>query len=157
MGDGSSAGHQRCLALRRSLCAQSKQHVSFWDLTLSDTRWQEVKTSACDDLQQPQKAEAKGVLAQQFHAASDLAKMRFACDDFAEIVDGKLKLKRYDKIVLPPSVTTLQKVINSRLPLIRIEQLLMEVDHLTGFSRHFTPVQAHQSGRRISIKRSWPP
>ena len=23
---------------------QSKQHVSFWDLTLSDTRWQEVRT-----------------------------------------------------------------------------------------------------------------
>jgi hypothetical protein len=42
---------------------QSKQHVSFWDLTLSDTRWQEVKTSACDALEQPQKAEAKGVLA----------------------------------------------------------------------------------------------
>ena len=124
---------------------QSKQHVSFWDLTLSDTRWQEVKTSACDDLQQPQKAEAKGVLAQQFHEASDLAKTRFAFDDFAEIVDGKLKLKRYDKIVLPPSVTALQKVINSRLPLIRIEQLLMEVDHPTGFSRHFTPVQGHQS------------
>jgi len=54
-------------------------------------------------------------------------------------------LKRYDKIVVPPAVTTLQKVINARLPLIRIEQLLMEVDHLTGFSRHFTPVQGHQS------------
>ena len=79
------------------------------------------------------------MLTQQFHEASDLAKQRFAFDDFAEIQDGKLKLKRYDKIALPPSVTTLQKVINSRLPLIRIEQLLMEVDHLTGFSRHFTP------------------
>jgi len=124
---------------------QSKQPVSFWDLTLSDTRWQEVKTSACDDLQPPPKSEAQGVLAQQFHEASDLAKQRFAFDDFAEMVDGKLKLKRYDKIVVPPAVTTLQKVINARVPLIRIEQLLMEVDHLTGFSRHFTPVQGHQS------------
>ena len=42
-------------------------------------------------------------------------------------------------------MTTLQKVIDARLPLIRIEQLLMEVDHLTGFSRHFTPLQGHQS------------
>lgn len=124
---------------------QSKQHVSFWDLTLNDTRWQEEKTTAFDDLQQPQKHEAKAVLTEQFHEASDLAKKRFEFDDFAEIEDGKLKLKRYDKIALPPSVTTLQKVINSRLPLIRIEQLLMEVDHLTGFSRHFTPVQGHQS------------
>jgi TnpA family transposase len=124
---------------------QSKQHVSFWDLTLSETHWQEVRTAAFDDLQQPQKHEARAVLTQQFHEASDLAKQRFAFDDFAEIQDGKLKLKRYDKIALPPSVPILQKVIESRLPSIRIEQLLMEVDRLTGFSRHFTPVQGHQS------------
>jgi TnpA family transposase len=124
---------------------QSKQHVSFWDLTLSETRWQEVRTSAFDDLQQPQKHEAKAVLTQQFHEASDLAKKRFAFDDFAEIQDGTLKLKRYDKIALPPSVPILQKGIESRSPSIRIEQLLMEVDRLTGFSRHFTPVQGHQS------------
>jgi len=124
---------------------QSKQHVSFWDLTLSETRWQEVRTVAFTELQQSQKHEAKAVLTQQFHEASDRAKKRFEFDDFAEIQDGKLKLKRYDKIALPPSVAILQKVINSRLPLIRIEQLLMEVDQLTGFSRHFTPVQGHQS------------
>ncbi len=124
---------------------QSKQHVSFWDLTLSETRWQEVRTSAFTELQQPPKQEAKAVLTQQFHETSDLAKRRFESDDFAEIQDGKLKLKRYDKIVLPPSVTTLQKVIDARLPSIRIEQLLMEVDQRTGFSRHFKPVQAHQA------------
>src|ERR1700756_1506062 len=107
---------------------QSKHHVSFWDLTLSDTRWQEVQTSACDDLQQPPQHEAKAVLTQQFHEVSALAKQRFACDDFAAIEDGKLKLKRDDKIAVPPAVTTLQKVINARLPLVRIEQLLMEVD-----------------------------
>jgi len=39
------------------------------------------------------------------------------------------------------AVTTLQKVIDTRLPSIRIEQLLMEVDHLTQFSRHFAPLQ----------------
>ena len=54
-------------------------------------------------------------------------------------------MKRYDKIALPSSVTSLQKVIDSRLPSIRIEQLLMEVDQLTGFSHHFTPIQGHQS------------
>ena len=124
---------------------QSKQHVSFWDLTLSETRWQEVRTSAFTDLQQPQKHEVKAVLTQQFHEATDLAKKRFEFDDFAEIQDGKLKLKRYDKIALPSSVTSLQKVIDSRLPSIRIEQLLMEVDQLTGFSHHFTPIQGHQS------------
>lgn len=122
---------------------QSKQHVSFWDLTLSEPRWQEVRPSSCATLQQPPPQEAKAVLTHQFHEATTQAQERFACDDFAEIQDGKLKLKRYDKVAVPAAVTTLQKVIEARLPMIRIEQLLMDVDHLTHFSRHFTPVQGH--------------
>ena len=85
---------------------QSQPHVSCWDLTLSEPRGPEVKTSACAALQQPPKSEAPGVLAQPFHAASALAHQRFACDAFAEIVDGKRKWKRYDNIVVPPAVTT---------------------------------------------------
>lgn len=73
------------------------------------------------------------------------AKARFPADDFATIQAGKLKLKRDDNVVVPPSVTALQKLIDTRLPLIRIEQLLMDVDRLTHCSRHFTPVQGHQA------------
>ena len=124
---------------------QSKQHVSFWNLMLSETRWQQMRTSSFEELQQPPKHEVKALLPQQFQDAVAQAKGKFPFDDFAEIQDGKLKLKRYDKIDLPAAVTTLQKVINVRLPSIRIEQLLMEVDQLTHFSRHFTPIPGHQS------------
>lgn len=124
---------------------QSKHHVSFWELTLSEPRWQEVQPSACAALQQPHKPEAKAVLTQQFHAAVTGAKARFAGDDFAEIQDGQLKLKRDDKVIVPAAVTALQKMIDTRLHLIRIEQLLREVDQRTSFSRHFTPVQGHQA------------
>ena len=124
---------------------QSKQHVSFWDLMLSETRWQEIRTASFEELQQPQKHEVKAVLPQQFHDAIAQAKEKFPFDDFAEIQDGKLKLKRYDKIAIPPAVATLQKVIDARMPSIRIEQLLMEVDQLTQFSRHFTSVQGTQA------------
>lgn len=124
---------------------QSKQHVSFWDLTLDNAHWQEVKATAFDELRQPPKSEAKTVLLRQFQEAAETAKKQFQFDDFAQIKDGRLILKRYDKIALPPAVTALQKVIDARLPVIRIEQLLMEVDQLTQFSRHFTPVQGHQS------------
>jgi hypothetical protein len=64
---------------------QSKQHVSFWDLTLNETRWQQVRTSAFTKLQQPQKHEVIAALTRQFHEASDLAKKRFEFDDFAEM------------------------------------------------------------------------
>jgi hypothetical protein len=124
---------------------QSKQHVSFWELTLSEPRWQEAQPSACAVLQQPKKPEVKTILTHQFQEAVTTAKARFAGDDFAEIQDGKLKLKRDDKVIIPVSVAALQKVIDTHLPLIRIEQLLLEVDQRTHFSRHFTPVQGHQA------------
>ena len=38
---------------------QSKQHVSFWDLMLSDSRWQELKEDAFSELQIPEQHEAK--------------------------------------------------------------------------------------------------
>jgi TnpA family transposase len=104
-----------------------------------------VRVSSFTELQQPQQHEIKAILTQQFHEETTLAKKRFELDDFAEIQNGKIKLKRYDKVSVPTSVATLQKVIDSRLPLIRIEQLLMEVDQLTGFSRHFKPVQDYRS------------
>lgn len=142
------------LALKKALRSgdlylpQSKQHVSFWNLMLSEPRWQQMHTCAFDELQQPQKHEVKALLHRRFHDALAQAKEQFKFDDFAEIQDGQLKLKRYDKVALSASVTTLQKVIDARLPSIRIEQLLMEVDRLTNFSRHFTPIQNHQSRPR---------
>jgi len=120
---------------------QSKHHVSFWDLMLSETRWQQIRTSSFEDLQQPPKHEVKTVLPKQVHDAITQAEEKFPFDNFAEIVDGKLKLKRYKKVAVPDAVATLQKVIDSRLPSIRIERLLMEVDQLTHFTRHFTPIQ----------------
>jgi len=89
---------------------QSKQHVSFWELTLSTPQWQEVQPVASATLQQPPKAEAKAVLAAQFHTAVTEAKARFPTADFATIQDGKLKLKRDEKVVVPPSVTAVQRV-----------------------------------------------
>ena len=129
------------LRSRNLYLPQSKHYVSFWNLTLCDNHWAEVRDSSFLDLQQPQKDEAKTVLMKQFHEATALAKRRFNSDNFAEIHDDKLKLKRDDKIILPPSVLNLQKAIDARLPPIRIEQLMMEVDQFTQFSRHFIPVQ----------------
>jgi TnpA family transposase len=124
---------------------QSKEHVSFWDLTLSTPQWQEMQETAYAELKQPQPHEVKALFSQQFQESSTLAQERFDQDNFATIQDGKLKLKRDDKVVLPAAVTNLQKVIDASLSPIRIEQLLMEVDQLTHFSRHFTPLPNYQS------------
>lgn len=124
---------------------QSKQHVSFWNLILNDINWEKSRKDSFEELRQPKKCEVKNHLIKQFRSSTDLAKKRFDHDKFAEIINGKLRLKRDDKALIPPSVTNLQNAIDISMPTIRIEQLLMEVDQLTGFSRHFVPIQRHQS------------
>jgi hypothetical protein len=115
---------------------QSKHHVSFWDFMLSEPQWQTVKATSFVELKQPEVQQVRARLTQQFHEAATLAHQQFALDTFAEIHHGHLKLKREDKAPVPDAVPRLQRVIDASLPPIRIEHLLMEVDHLTHFSRH---------------------
>ena len=124
---------------------QSKQHVSFWNLMLSDTAWQELESSASTELHLPEKEDAKETLTQQFEEGVNTAREQFEADSFAQIRDTKLKLKRDDKLPRPDKLTKLQKAIDANMPTIRIEQLLMEVDQLTGFTKHFTPIQRHHA------------
>lgn len=124
---------------------QSKRHVSFWDLTLNESNWDDVLPTVFTELQQPQPHEVRDFILEQFHETTSSAKQRFGLDNFAEIHNGKLKLRRDDKLDIPDKVNRLQKVIDAHLPSIRIEQLLMEVDQLTHYSRHLVPIQQHQS------------
>lgn len=81
----------------------------------------------------------------QFHQSVGEADKRFGLDTFADIKDGNLKLKRDDKAGIPEAMKKLQKVIDASMPTIRIEELLMEVDRETNFTRHFIPVRQHHS------------
>ena len=124
---------------------QSKQHLSFWDFMISETEWQTVKDTSFAELEQPSKSEVKAKLIEQFHDEVKEAKKNFKLDNFAEIHKGSLRLKRDDKSTIPDSVTKLQKAIDTSLPSIRIEDLLIEVDQLTHFTQHFAPIQGHNS------------
>ncbi|MEM1369035.1 MAG: Tn3 family transposase [Cyanobacteria bacterium P01_H01_bin.15] len=124
---------------------QSKHHISFWDLTLSETVLDER-------LEQPTQQEVKAVLTEDFQSSIKLAQNRFLQDSFAQIEDNKLKLSRYAKMRVSPEVNTLQRVINGRLPLIRIERLLIEVDKQTRFSHHFKAASGHSSLPQLFYK-----
>lgn len=108
---------------------QSKQHVSFWDLTLNEPNWDETKHTVYTELQQPLPHEVRSAISSQFHEAVSAAQKLFGLDNFAEIHNGRLKLKRDDKLDVPD----------------KVNQLLMEVDQMTHYSRHFVPIQHHQS------------
>lgn len=124
---------------------KSKRHVSFWNLILNEAIWQETRDVSYIELGLPGNQDVKKMLIQQFHKSVYQAKSSFGLDGFAKIQNSSLRLKRDDKAIIPNSVTRLQKAINASMPTIRIEQLLMEVDKLTNFGRHFVPVQNHKS------------
>lgn len=124
---------------------KSKQHVSFWDMMLDERRWQDTRNRAYQVLQQPFQEAVKSTLTLQFHQSIGKALKCFGLDSFADIQDNQLKLKRDDKASIPETVNRLQKLIDASMPSVRIEQLLMEVDQQTNFSRHFIPIQQHRA------------
>ncbi len=122
---------------------ESKQHVAFWDLLLSDDRWEDSKADSFADLEQPQPTEVRPRLVDEFQDGNRRAGSRYGQDRFARVDQGRLKLRRDDKKKPPES--RLQKMINASLPLVRVEQLLMDVDRSTRFTQSFLPVQQHRS------------
>lgn len=122
---------------------ESKQHVSFWDLLITEARWKQERSDPYVDLQQPSPSEVRTHLVEGFNRSVRRADEHFDRDPFARIEHGRLHLRR-DDTKRPPE-SRLQKTITASLPLMRVEQLLMEVDQATGFTRCFLPLQQHRS------------
>ena len=123
---------------------QSKHYVSFWDLMMNESQWKERRDAAYRELDQPNPTHARAQLIEEFCRSTAESEKRFGLDPFAEIRERRLIFKRDDT---KPHTTDrrLQKAINASLNQVRIEDLLLEVDRLTGFSRHFVPLQRHQA------------
>jgi len=111
---------------------------------VSELHWQDIKQQSFHELNMPQKSESKNFLIKHYENELQKASRLWCSNNFAVITNNKLKLKRDGKFIPSQAVIDLQKTIEANLPLIRIEKLLMEVDALTGFSKHFKPLQGHQ-------------
>ena len=132
---------------------QSKRHTSFWNLIYSEKKWEEEKPHACKEIH----LEADGdvetkKLADSFESSLEESQSRFKENKFAKIEKEKLKLRKDDKLERLPSVDLLQNTINTSLPRIRIEDLILEVDQELHFSRHFNPIQGSRQEIPYSYK-----
>jgi len=126
--------------------SHSNKHVSFWELVYNKEQWEKEKPDAYQKLNLSQDAKKQVAnLVAKFHTTAKKASRNFGLDGFAKIVNGKLKLHKKDKYDPPPEVKRLQTIINSYLPKIKIEQLLIEVDKMTGFTRHLVPIHGQKS------------
>ena len=125
---------------------QSKKYVSFWDLVYEKGDWEEARPQVYQDLSLTEDPKlAIQNLVDFYHHSVSSSQKKFGNDEFATIKNGNLKLSKPDKLIVAEEVKELQKKIVSFLPKIKIEQLLIEVDQLTGFSRHFLPIHGQSS------------
>ena len=121
--------------------ADSRHHVSFWNLVKDSKAWAEDRPKAYSDLDLPiEPDDAVTRLREEFERA--MAGFRKALDGnpFVSVVSGGLELKKRDALEVPGRVRQIRRVIVSHLPRIRIEDLLVEVDGWCGFSSELTPL-----------------
>jgi TnpA family transposase len=124
---------------------KSKQHISFWKMLLEKNFWEDHRQKFYTDLNQPSAENSAEFIKADFHKFVGQAEADFGKDGFARIKSGKLQIGQDKKLESAEQADELQAIIDAGLPLIRIENLLIEVDREIGFTKHFTPLQKHQS------------
>ena len=108
--------------------AESREHVSFWNLVYDERRWQETRAEAYGRVGLP--AEPRtflDALVVALDQAARAAARGLPANPFAAVQDGKLKLKRPDALPIPRSVRHLRATIKACMPRVRIEDLLQDV------------------------------
>ena len=123
----------------------SRRHVSFWNLVYREDRWAGERERAYADLALPaEPAAALHRLGEAFARAAQRFADGLATNPFATVEDGRLRLHRPDALPIPENVVELRRRIEAALPQRRIEEVLLEVDALCGFSREFRALGGYE-------------
>jgi hypothetical protein len=117
---------------------ESRRHVSFSNLVYDPTRWTRERDLAYTELHLPQEPnDFIARLQRECDTVAQRAARDLSGNDFATIRNNRLHLKRRDALELPPRILQLRRTIEGALPLVRIEDLLIQVDAWCGFTRAF--------------------
>ncbi len=120
---------------------QSRHHRSFVNLLHTSEQWTEERSHAYAGLNLPTEVDiAIGHLREELDEQAQVFTNGLATNKFATIHDGKLALSKRDPAEPSKRASELRDVIGTHLPAIRIEDLLVDVNTWTGFTREFVPV-----------------
>ncbi len=132
----------------------SRRHAGFWSLVLDERLWATARAGAYADLGLPERpVEHLAGLVNDFEQAAftfagGLAAFTFAGglagNDFASFEQGQLRVHRPDALALSPTVRRLRREVESRMPRVRIEDILLDIDRRCGFTRAFRPLAGYE-------------
>lgn len=125
--------------------AQSRDHVSFWNLVYDDLNWQQTREQAYLRLDLPTDGqEFLAKITAEFDRAARAAERGLPSNRFASVSNGRLKLKKRDAMAVSRVLRELRATIGASLPRVRIEDLLQDVDEWCGFTGAFQPLGGYQ-------------
>jgi TnpA family transposase len=125
--------------------AESRRHVSFWNLVYDERQWADERNASYVQLNLPNEADrVLNRLCREYAEVVERAERGLDKNLFAAVRDGRLYLKRPDALILPEEVKQLRRVIETSLPRVRIEVLLQEVDARCGFTRELRPLGGYE-------------
>jgi hypothetical protein len=101
-------------------------------------RWQTERTDAYTELQLPQAPEDFCArLQQEFDTVAQQAAQGVATNASVTVRRNRLHLKKREALEISPQLLQLRRTLESALPRVRIEDLLMQVDTWCDFTRVF--------------------
>jgi hypothetical protein len=109
-------------------------------------RWAEQRDQAYVEMKlSPEPDKALGRLRRELDKAADAFVAGLPENDFAGIEAGHLKLHRRDALEISKEVRALRSAVETHMPEIGIEDLLVAVDRRCRFIRELTPLGAYTS------------
>jgi TnpA family transposase len=119
----------------------SRRYVSFWKMVYSDEQWKQQSAQVYGP--RSAKADCDAFLERmqrELDQQASATEQGLAQNSYASIKDGRLKLSRDKAGLEPESVKQLRRIIQSHLPQVRIERLLLEVNDLCDFTKQLRPL-----------------
>jgi TnpA family transposase len=119
---------------------ESVHYISFWNMVYNEKRWNSDREKIYTE--QGFQKDCNFVTSQltnKLESTADTAIKKLSDNKFIKIKNGKVRFAKDDPNPESVEVKSLRHLIESDLPKIRIEQLLMEVDALCGFSKEIMP------------------
>jgi hypothetical protein len=121
--------------------ARSRDHRSFWDLVHSPARWQVERDRAYVAMQLPMRTEdALDALRVEFDDSAERLLAGFSENRFPAIEGDHMVLRRRDALEISKNLRELRRAVETHMPEIGIEDVLVEVDRRCRFTRELTPL-----------------